>query len=568
MMFISCPSSADTIFSFSRLHGESLLGKRNLENSSHAYDKGLLSKFGRPKTPPRSSTSGSVDTSPVSGTPFYQDRRQYPQLKALSISEGQSSLSSGSPFRVGSPPDMYNNSPRSIVVSPGLISTAASAQSYMEFRNPVYGNQSPPSSAIIPERRREHTITADDRCSNNRSTLTNLAVGASNASEAKRGSYEQPFFSEPDSDFAMEETGALRHLHLEDRHRTPPSMDSHNHQFPPSTDSRATGMKRRASSEATREEKAPLLAVGGNEQRRTSNHLSAHYNQGSPVNRFTPQHGSVSSQSSGGLMNGSYASSGLSLGSSSMTSISTHDRLSPSALSPCYDQHQTHDSSYINSIPIDPATQEPFPQIAHPDSSDVQPTMMAHQLPKDLSNQGKIPGGPQLQAHMHICACCPKKPKKFDTEEELRYGIAHYVVITLRLTIYYHPVPTPLRSNTSVPGVRIGSRTRTRWNVIKIHFTSAVTHGRVRHWATISNPLFILRHPFHLPISIQITQRFHNQLQISRRITTYAVIAVSNFRMYPPRTGTSASLISPTHTNSVNAISQRSFSVQITFVNT
>ena len=474
--------STDTKSSISRLHGESLLGKRNLENSSQAYDKGLLSKFGRPRTPPRSSTVGSVNTSPISGTPFYQDRRQYPQLKALSISEGQSNISSGSPFRVGSPPDRYDNSPRSIVVSPGLISTAASANSYMEFRNPVYGNRSPPPSAVIPERRREHTITADDRHSSNRSMLTNLAVGASNASEAKRGSYEQPFFAEPDSDFPMEETGALRQLHLEDRHRTPPSMESHHHQYPPSTDPRATGMKRRASSEATREEKAPLLAVGGNEQRRTPNHLSAHYTQGSPVNRFTSQHGSVSSQSSGGLMNGSYASSGgLSLGGSSMTSISTHDRLSPSALSPSYDQHQSHDSSYINSIPIDPATQEPFPQTAQPDSSDHQPTMMAHRLPSDLNNQGKIPGGSQLQAHMHICACCPKKPKKFDTEEELRYDIAQSVAIPHRLTIYYHTVLIPLRNNTSVPGVKIASRTRTRWNVTKILSTFAVTHGLVRH---------------------------------------------------------------------------------------
>src|SRR5699024_7348982 len=66
----------------------------------------------------------------------------------------------------------------------------------------------------------------------------------------------------------------------------------------------------------------------------------------SPNSRYQPSHGSISSASSASLRTGSYASStGLSLGGSSMTSISSYGHQSR-AVSPTSDIDPTQESSY------------------------------------------------------------------------------------------------------------------------------------------------------------------------------------------------------------------------------
>ncbi|MCJ1431902.1 hypothetical protein MMC27_001258 [Xylographa pallens] len=411
----------------SSLHGERPLEKQNRTDSSHAYDKHLLTRFaGKPRTPPRSSTSGSIDMSPIPQGPYRASTKpHHPPLSSLSFSDRSFSLSSDSPFKVGSPFDSkWTSSPKSAIVSPSLISNAAHANSFKEYRNPpiLEGVQSP-SSGTDGERFARVRIP-NRRADSSGSIITGgFEDGrASGAGRSKRGESSDSGFltNEPDLDldFPIEETGGMRQLHLDDR--SPPSIDVH------SPDSRS-GMKRRASSpprDATHDSKTPLQTVGGTSselyQRRTSGHLLA--TRASPVHRYHPSHGSVSPASSGGLLNGSYASSAaLSFAGSSITSLSSHERSSPSGLSPLSEQHDSRDSQYVKSPPLNSIPQDPM---SHPHhiNPDIQTTaaLAQQQMSAENASHSVQSNAPKLQANMHICNCCPKKPKKFDTLEELR----------------------------------------------------------------------------------------------------------------------------------------------------
>ena len=282
-------------------------------------------------------------------------------------------------------------------------------------RSPSSANDSEPFARVrIPNRR------SDSRASIMAGGVEDGSASASG--RFKRSESFDPGFlttNEPDLDldFPIEETGGMRQLHLDDR--SPPSIDVH------SPNSRS-GMKRRASSpprDATHDSKTPLQTVGGTSselyQRRTSGHLST--TRASPVHRYHPSHGSVSPASSGGLHNGSYASSAaLSFGGSSITSLSSHERSSPSGLSPLSEQHDSSDAHYLkspsfNSVPQDPASH------SHHMNSDIQATAaLAQKMSAENASHGVQSNAPKLQANIHICNCCPKKPKKFDTLEELR----------------------------------------------------------------------------------------------------------------------------------------------------
>lgn len=351
-----------------------------------------------------------------------------------------------SPFKPGSPfspLSSHGGSPRSRAISPNLISSATSAKSYMDFRNPTW-DSSVPSSAVerYPHQQRHYSSPniprrVRSRRSGSGSVFSNYdeSAGSSIKSERegpnvirpiKRASQDQSIFSEPDSaEFPMEDTGAsnttaLRQLHLEDP--TPPASfeTSPNHYF--SQESKSSGMKRGASSpppEASRGDKVPTHSVGGSNdpyQRNLSSHLTTN-------NRYAQPHGSVSSTSSQGLHNGSYASSvALSAGNSSITSISSHERLSPRGLSPSSEHplNIKNEGPYYNQQPMNPSPQDTFPHIHQRTPSDPQSAAaIARKMSSDPPAQRK-PSAPSLQAHVHICGCCPKKPKKFDNLEELR----------------------------------------------------------------------------------------------------------------------------------------------------
>lgn len=382
-------------------------------------------------------------STPSSATDSELQQRRYDSLPVLRHEQRR---------RSGSGPTMLANVDESAAGSfaGGTSNTSSSTRSTIQTSHRPHANHHPTHSGM--------TANAFRNAANSHSTSTFASnhTGSNSSSEYpsrhKRGSYDQSQSGYADgdpgglgesglsvssvTDFPMEET-ALRQLHLED----PPlssldSLPSSSYYFSSTSNSHSSasdsrlGMKRRASSpppEAPHDDKPPSLLVGNpsseHYQRNTTSstaHLSA--NRSSPQNRFAPAHGSVSSASSSGLCNGSYASSnGLSVGSS-ITSISSHDRLSPGGISPSSEQqHSGRDSPYVSSLPLNSSPQDSLsrPQQRPPPESK-STAVIARKMSGQPSAQPKHSGAPKIQANVHICECCPRKPKKFDTLQELK----------------------------------------------------------------------------------------------------------------------------------------------------
>ncbi|KAI1812003.1 hypothetical protein GGS20DRAFT_56423 [Poronia punctata] len=204
-----------------------------------------------------------------------------------------------------------------------------------------------------------------------------------------------------DTDFPMEETSGMRKLYLDDPH--------------PRVDGRPIGHKRRASS-SPGGDSPPQAALGASEVTRRRDGAS----RGSPVPRLSlvpPSALSAGlSSSSAGTRHGSFVST-MSLN----TSISSHTSLggrSPSGLSSGgmspVDVINTN-SPYNTPISIGHSPCTPFSRGLHQ---------------RNLSNEnrltsprkvGEVPKATisKAKAGYYMCNCCPKKPKKFETAEEL-----------------------------------------------------------------------------------------------------------------------------------------------------
>ncbi|KAL8666493.1 MAG: hypothetical protein Q9168_007480 [Polycauliona sp. 1 TL-2023] len=441
-------SLSSSSLSSNRLRGERHLEQRNVDSASQAYDNKLLSKIGKPRTPPHISRTSSVDAaSPSSSLSFYQSGRHPHQLKSLSISEGSTSSYPNSPFKREAFSSQSAGSPRSRAISPSLLSSAVSAKSFMDWRSPTWEEGTPTSAgsdaqSLMPQSRfgsfssqyQQQQQQQRHPLSRRRSVFSSYDESAAGSlvSEpasrgGKRGSQDQSTtLPEPDSssDFPyMEETGAMRQLHLDDR--TSLSLDPALQQYsssPVITSDSRLGMKRRASSpppDSSHDDKAPLHSAGSNSDLYQRHTQAAHSttNRASPVNRFAVQQGSVSSASSTGLRNGSYASSGgLSVGSS-LTSLSpNHERLSPTSDYPYPQPHPERDSPYITSHP------SPQSSLSHahpPPTSENPPAAASRNMSADTPAPRKPNQPPSIQPSL-FCHCCLKKPKKFGTQEELR----------------------------------------------------------------------------------------------------------------------------------------------------
>jgi hypothetical protein len=207
----------------------------------------------------------------------------------------------------------------------------------------------------------------------------------------------------------MEETGGLRELNLGD----PTSSDPHGRQ-----NLSKQGMKRRALSPPTaaaREDKALLFTADAHQKQ----NATANYSR-SPISRQDPSHGSVSSVSSS-LRNNSYASSvGLSIAASSVTSVSSLDTHSPGAISPLSDFGPPKDSPYITSVSLNPSQASITPARPHQQNREPKPVSTARKMSiQSAVNQNRHNNASRI-AGQFMCECCPKKPKKFESEEELR----------------------------------------------------------------------------------------------------------------------------------------------------
>lgn len=210
-----------------------------------------------------------------------------------------------------------------------------------------------------------------------------------------RGSYDHSMFT--NDDFAMEE-GQMSNLNIHDR----------------SPGSPKAGSKRRASSPPRdRDDRSSVSSLSGHSEiyhRRSMQQLP---NRSSPVSRYHPNHSSLSSASSLGPRHGSLGSSfGLASVPSSATSYAS-GRVSPST---------AIDSDFRNGLPpaaskaVNPSSVIPQHQRTLSESTQGG----ARHQPSDSASHSRNSSISQIQG-MQICECCPKKPKKFDTEEELRY---------------------------------------------------------------------------------------------------------------------------------------------------
>lgn len=353
------------------LTSERQLGQKALENSSQAYDKQLLSKIGGPNTPTRTTAPPlSASLQEQASNAHAAAHKLNGQLKPLSVPDRLHSA-------LDSPVSRW---PPSGAISPG----------YTGFRSPVFD----PGSADSRQRRFGSISTPgplDDTLSQH------------------RGSYDHSIFS--DHDFAMEESG-MRDLNINDR--SPPGQEEY--QSCPKG-----GLKRRASSppsEAAREDRP--TASGNNDlyHRRSAQMLVS---RNSPVSRFQANQGSLSSASSLSQRTGSFASSyALSTAASSMTSYSGEQRLSPGALSPAAETDLGPVSPYAATRSLNPSPRSSLSRPPHQRGlSENDPSQSRKMSTESIlhsrqnSIAGRIPG-------TYICECCPKKPKKFDTEDELR----------------------------------------------------------------------------------------------------------------------------------------------------
>lgn len=352
-----------------RLHSESQLGQRSLENSSQAYDKQLLAKMGGPNTGSLGSrpTGGSF-LSPTSQDPpsAHSSRSPRGRLKPLSMPERRYNNT------IDSPLTRWTSAPSS-GISPNTTT----------FRSPFE-----PTHPDAFFRRHGSTSTSD--------TYDDI--------RSKRGSDDQGVFM--DHDFGMEDNG-MRDLNINERS----PVGSDDFQLP---------MKRRAPSPPTATYRDDRAAAGNDLYHRRSAQMLN--NRASPVSRYHPAQGSVSSVSSLGQKTGSYASN-MSWNHSVASSITSYgERLSPSALSPSVETDYGPMSPYAASRSLNPSPRSSVSRAPHQRTFSESDPLQNRKMSTDsapnsrqnsVSNQ-KIQGS-------YICECCPKKPKKFDCAQELRW---------------------------------------------------------------------------------------------------------------------------------------------------
>ena len=360
------------------------MGQGLLETSSHAYDKQLLSKIGGPNTPTRSTAQQLPATSQESASNSHTAfSKLNGQLKPLSVPERLQKPSLDSPA---------SRWPHSGAVSPG----------YSGYRSPVHD----PGSADVRQRK-----------------YSCISTPGLDESLVHRGSYDYSVSTE--SEFSMEESG-MRELNINER--SPAGSDEY-HTGPNG------GLKRRASSppsEAAREDRPTGGGHSDLYHRRSAQMLVSR--NPPPTTTLSPRfptlhgptaQGSLSSVSSLSQRTASFASSFGFSAASSLTSYSGDQRLSPSALSPSAEAELGPVSPYAASRSLNPSPRGSLSRPHH------------HQRGLSESDHGhgvrKMSTDSMLQSRQnsivgrivgaYICECCPKKPKKFDSEEELRYVV-------------------------------------------------------------------------------------------------------------------------------------------------
>lgn len=381
------PNSMPVNSAGSILKGERDFSLRSVKDSSNAYDQHLLSKIGNSLSPRGSISQGS-------------DHRG--SISALTVpSRTSSNLPSPGPSEGSALDVRWFSSPQSGGVSPRAN---MAWRDYVEGRSPSVESNAPPPSAVDYDssymremgRRRYRGMTPSREDS------------ISLPSRSNRGSYDQGIFSDIEGDFPTDEPIPPRHFTL--REPTPPYATGPRQ-----------GLKRRASSpprDPITDDRRTLhmtTSSGDLSQRRMSgNHFT---NKLSVNSGHAPSQRTLSAASSLSIRTSGSYSSALSVGGSSMTSLSPYDRPSPGGLSPNSDLDAYHEKSILN--PSSPAAHAPPRALSgantlEPPATDATGKMS---MPPILSIPK--PPAPKISG-LFICDCCPKKPKKFDNPDALR----------------------------------------------------------------------------------------------------------------------------------------------------
>lgn len=360
-------------------------------SNAQAFDKSLLQKLdarrgsdnktpprGHPKSPFSSSANDSSPTSRIA-----MEHRH--QLKPLSLP-----ILPGRPNFVESPLSRWGDPPSSSAISPGNPFPRFGQQT--EFRSP--------SEAADFDR---SPLSFTRRHGSGSGSVTSVCDDVSSVTSRSRGdSYDQRGSPDNDVDFQMDEAG-LRRLQIDD-------YSSRHDAYSPG--GATAGQKRRASSPP--EDGGPPLHTPGSAsdlfRRRESGSRT------SPGPRFHTNSSSMSSTTSERRSN-SYSTT-LSIGGSSITSLcsSTLGRLSPGGISPI--PTDSCDSPYVTSISLNPSPSA-IQRASHGRAmSDTRPLMTSRKL-SDPSGHSKSNSTPKMVG-VWICECCPKKPKKFECQEDLQ----------------------------------------------------------------------------------------------------------------------------------------------------
>ncbi|KAI9676770.1 MAG: hypothetical protein M1829_002865 [Trizodia sp. TS-e1964] len=374
------------------------------KSSSHDYDKSVLAKIGRdPNASPRiyrpsGLGAGSPDASPPISKSPYDFQRRPSSLKTLSMPSGSlNARSTESPLSQWARDEWSGGSRPISAISPGQSLYGSSG--FMDFRNPK--REGSKSSFHSLDRdvgpfgplHRSGSVSFDD--------------ASSIASRSNRGSCDHSIIHDADSDLPMEEAG-ITHLNIRDR--SPPQSED---QSPNSS----CGKRRRTSSPPRSEDRLTHNTTTATTDflRRSSQQISA--NRGSPVHRFPPSLSSASSISSipG---NGSFAStSTLSTTASSLTSLSSSIDHTSLIIPNQTDNELMHLKSSKH-VPIAPAIFPSTNSTTNHKRTNPDPKA-GRKSSVDTSTKNSNTRSARKLHGLYICECCPKKPKKFDSQQEL-----------------------------------------------------------------------------------------------------------------------------------------------------
>lgn len=368
------------------LKGERNFSLQSVKDSSNAYDQHLLSKIGNSLSPRGSISHGSDNRGTIS---------------ALTVpSRTSSNLPSPGPSEGSTLDVKWYNSPQSGGVSPR---TKLGWREYIEGRSPSVESNAPSSGMDY-----DSVYMRDLGRRRYRGRTPSREDSISLPSRSNRGSYDQAVFSDIEGDFPTDEPVPPRHFIL--REPTPPYPEGSKQ-----------GMKRRASSpprEPISDDRHTLHMATSNgdlSQRRTSGHPST--NTLSVNTSYAPSQRTLSAASSLSIRTSGSYSSALSIGGSSMTSLSPYDRPSPGGLSPSSDLDTYHEKSILN--PSSPVALIQPRGLSGANSLEPPTTDATGKVSMPTVLSVPKPAAPKIGG-LFICDCCPKKPKKFDNPDDLR----------------------------------------------------------------------------------------------------------------------------------------------------